>query len=71
MAAFLNFVKADGITNLVFPSLDDLVAFFNDPEHEKTLNPDVAEFADAATVTFAVGKELSVIQNGKLVRAAE
>ena len=67
MAPFFNFVQADGINTLIFPTMDDLVGFFKDPAHDEALNADVAEFADPTTVTFAVGDENVVIDGGKLL----
>ncbi|RSL65889.1 hypothetical protein CEP54_004027 [Fusarium duplospermum] len=67
MVPFFNFTQADGINTLIFPTMDDLVGFFKDPAHEETLNADVAEFADPTSVTFAVGDENVVIEDGKLL----
>ncbi|KAF5013629.1 hypothetical protein FDECE_390 [Fusarium decemcellulare] len=61
MAAHLSFAEADGIINLIFPTLDDLVGFFKDPAHAESLNADVAEFADPVSTTFAIGDEVVVI----------
>ncbi|KAF4468120.1 hypothetical protein FALBO_4995 [Fusarium albosuccineum] len=66
MAAHLSFAEADGIINLIFPTLDDLVGFFKDPAHAESLNADVAEFADPVSTTFAIGDEVVVIQGGEL-----
>ena len=67
MAQYLNFVDADGITSLVFPTVDDLANFFRDPAHAESLNADVDEFTDVSTVSISLGDDLVVVEKGRVV----
>ncbi|KAJ5595028.1 uncharacterized protein N7459_001236 [Penicillium hispanicum] len=51
---------------LIFPTAGDLADFFRDPAHEKTLNADVADFADVAAINISLGDELVIVEDGKL-----
>jgi hypothetical protein len=66
-SAFFDFIDADGLITLVFPTVADLMGFFGDPAHEEDLNKDVAEFATLGTVRITLGDENPVIENGRLV----
>lgn len=66
LAPFFPISDIDGITTLIFPTAKDMAGFFSDPAHGERLNADVAEFADVTSVSFSVGDELAVVQDGKL-----
>lgn len=67
IAQHLNFVDTDGITTLVFPTVDDLANFFRDPAHGESLNADVAEFANVSTVSISLGDDLVVVEKGRVM----
>lgn len=67
LAPHITFTDADGIVTSVFPSAEDMSAFFRDEAHATTLNADVAEFADVTTVTLGIGDELVVVEGGKIL----
>jgi len=57
----------DVCSSFVFTTHKDAYAFFHDPETKAVLEPDSAKFADLADIRVAIGNELVVIRDGKLL----
>ena len=67
VSAFFDFIDADGLITMVFPTMADFAGFFADPAHKEYLNADVAEYATLGTVRISLGHEYRVVDNGALI----
>ncbi|KAK5225385.1 hypothetical protein LTR47_009447 [Exophiala xenobiotica] len=61
----------DGIAEFIFDKFEDIEAAYKDPFYFEKVLPDERAFIDFDNIVFSIGKDLTVIDGGKIVLPKE
>ncbi|KAK5050509.1 hypothetical protein LTR84_003790 [Exophiala bonariae] len=61
----------DGIAEITFSRYEDMETAYKDKTYLEIIRPDELKFIDFDNIVFSIGKDLAVVQDGKVVLPAE